>query len=1232
MKISPWTSRWSLWLATLLLTTTAVMSDETDIYFSQYTTANPNILFVLDNSGSMNCTDPATGALIPACLRNGKSRMQMLQSAFSAVMTAAPSNLNIGLMRYGGHGEFAANGVSFPVKPLELDPDGNGSAMSIIQASIPPGQDNLPNPTGENQSVREFLKDVTNSWSAQGYTPIVDALYEAARYYRGEDVFWGRLLPDYVRAAHPASYTGTLAWNANTNCTAPSTCKREWGECTGIVDEPSCHPEMVDDCNWDVVAHDQCCVAYHGVDEAGNPTGPYCSSNDCPRYGCTDTPHKVELTICNQSYCYGALEGSAVYKSPIEYACQSNYIVLMSDGRPEYPGWAGGINVSPPSMDSVKTMIGGGCANSPNGYQSGTCGPELTKYLLQHDQAPSLDGDQLIQTFTIGFGLEDTAATDYLKALANVDDGSVAVNDEAGLKIAFQNILRRVQMDNAPKKSQLTGASVAQAIPENEIQQPMATLNKEEQGLFASAFNPFNYWHSLAAGGFFDASDTTTLINAFNSIINKVTASASSFSSPSYQIDNTMLAHDEYVYIPVFDRSQLPLWPGNLKKFKRDSTGKLIDKNGLAATDSKGIFLDSAQDLWSNTLDGKDVTKGGAANKLPLPDNRKLYTDLSEPSIGSPVELINTANALDKANTSITKTLLGNASMTDAYRDSLLDFARGKKPDGTPRRHMGDMLNGKPQLVNYGASTYILANTNEGYLHAIDASTGVEQWAFMPKTLLANVDVFFQNNLPKKHVSGIDGGLNVWRVQYDSNSDGEIGGADDYKTYLYFGLRQGGREYYMLDITDKNMPKVVWHITNSMTGFTELGQTWSKPALAKMRIAANSPENTTNHANKLVDVLIFGGGYDPVKNNENTTTPAYTRAADTMGRDVFIIRADTGELIWSLRANVSGASSKLLDSIPGDIRVLDMDRNGALDRLYFADTGGHVWRVDMDVDVGDGLPAGADTLYNYTKARLSEFATLSGTGLNKRMFFYEPDVALMTVGGKTVMTLAIGSGYRTRPLNQGDDRFYVMIDRNPYAKAPDTSIFPMTEDAKLVSLTNADGSDNTAKIGAGKTLLTDTTLNGWYYDLPNLGEKVLAPAVTVLNKVVFTSFSSAAGTSTDPCEAPPNSARAYVLDLLSGSAVANLDRSGDGSKDRSVVAGVNEILDAAQIVFHSPAATDGTACTATDCQNQYVEIRVGKMNLPLVDNSNTSATDAGKLDIGEFLPRIFWRDDSVSAH
>ena len=37
----------------------------------------------------------------------------------------------------------------------------------------------------------------------------------------------------------------------------------------------------------------------------------------------------------------------------------------------------------------------------------------------------------------------------------------------------------------------------------------------------------------------------------------------------------------------------------------------------------------------------------------------------------------------------------------------------------------------------------------------------------------------------------------------------------------------------------------------------------------------------------------------------------------------------------------------MTNSIPGDIRVLDMSGDGLADRMYAADTGGRVWRFDI---------------------------------------------------------------------------------------------------------------------------------------------------------------------------------------------------------------------------------------------------------------------------------------------
>lgn len=1215
-----------------LLFASVLMADDAEIYYDQQTgAAKPNILFLLDTSGSMNTELPDSG---------GKTRMQVMQQVLGEVLAKAPDNLNVGLMRYGGHAENNANGVSFPVKLIDAE------ALPVIQASIDPGLDNLPNPSAVTP-VRQFLADVGSSWNAKGYTPIVDALYEAARYFRGEKVDFGNLNPDQVRAAHPSTYTNnTCAGYYTTGCNKSagqctgknvSACTKQWQKvCSKWEKKTQTLSNQC--CGWGKQTVDNQCCEYvaSGHDEAGNVTGWVCKDNNtsCSKqvdvctggYTCTTETQadvcaqeeQVEVEYCQHDLCYAERQ----YVSPMQYECQSNYLVLMSDGRPEY---SGGTGTFPQRKGNIESLAAVSCDASPSGYNSGTCGPELTKFLASQDQSSSLPGKQTVETFTVAFALDDAAGTGYMQSLATVGGGGLAANSADGLQQAFASILKQAADDKA--EAMTVAAAPATAYGAN---QPHLLGLAENLALASADTDPLlgiwgvwtqltqgrdfsreilgllkpDYLHNFAvttSNGAFSANDVNTLTEAFTTILDKIDASASSFSSPAYTIDkNSLLAHDDEVFMPVFERSLLPLWSGNLKKFKlKDGQimGKAADGTDKAALDKDGKFLSDAWDYWGAAASGAYVKEGGAASLLN-PASRHLYTD----AVGT------TLDTLDKTNTAISKTLLGDAGMMDAYREQLLDFARGYQADGTARKHMGDVMNSRPVVMDYGTGkSVVLVGSNEGFLHAFDSGTGQEEWAFMPASLLKNIQTFYQNSLPKQHVYGVDGRLTL-KID-DVNHDGKVQKADGDKAYVFFGMRRGGRAYYGLDITDLSAPSILWKIDQASTGFTELGESWSKPALAKMRLH-DSLANTT----EVKDVLVFGAGFDPAKEVED---PA-SRVADSMGRDVFIIEADSGALVWSLRTHVAGADARLQHSIPADIRVLDMDRNGALDRLYFADTGGNLWRVDMDMDVRDADPG----FYAYADAQLTHLADFGGSGADQRKFYYEPDVALMQNNGKTVMTVALGSGYRSHPQSTAiKDRFYVLLDGHVYQPPPST--FTALTDIDMTSLDVLEAANGS---------LLDGSHQGWLFDLPNTGEKVLAPAITVLNKVVFTTFANDADPTPDPCNPPANQARAYVLDLFTGKAVANLDRSADGSKDKAVVAGVNEIIDAAQVIFQHPAAQDGSACTASDCR-QSVEIRVGKMNIPVMDagNSNNAGESvAEKTDLTDLLPRMFWNDMNMS--
>jgi len=1070
-------------------------------------------------------------------------------------------------MNVSGHynHEFV-NGVSFPVSPID-DPALPILESNLLDPSIKVAgydyrgmfslaDDNLPDPAA-GDTVREFLKAIANNWDHARYTPIADSLYEAARYYRGEEVDWGRVQPKNKRAAHPSSYTGSY-YTKRLRTPDPScplqNCIQEYGQCNGT--EIGCH-EITHtvrcstdtdsscgiNCEYKATRTQYYCISYASDPERGN----YCSQwgsqevSD-PHYQC-DRP----LTQCQHRVCSWEGEGNPVYNTPIKQTCQDSFVVLLSDGGPDVRHRNSSRKNA--AKNKIKSLMTPGNCKSVAAHfaedaelasyptdaalEDGVCGAELTEFMANQDQIDDaiLEESQNIATYTVGFGLEEgSSAEGYLKLLA--------------------------------KKGE---------------------------------------------GGYFSANDQGSLISAFDDILTEIGSSASSYVAPLYVVDeDSLFAHEEEVYLPLFDKSLYPRWSGNLKKFKLSELSgskAIMGKDGslsvggthpeIAALDEQGQFVDNVSDFWSSTSsDGSSVKAGGVANLLN-PANRKLYTDLSLVK-----DLTHIGNRLDLANVNYQH--LGLATDDAAYVQTLVKFIQGYDDDGSIRYHMGDILHNKPSLVSYksdGSERIIYAGTNEGYLHAFDANSGEERFAFMPKALLKNVEAQYKNNELGKRVYGVDGEFTIWRN--DENKDGDIKKADGDFVYLYFGMRRGGRDYYAIDITEPDSPALLWSIVGGAGDFAELGQTWSKPALVKI----HSPKVADN--GKLIDALIFGGGYDPNLDEEDVAA----RLPDSMGRAIFMVDASTGELLWKQE------SILLSHSVPASVRALDVDRNGSVDRLYFGDTGGRLWRVDLDVDIRDGFTD--NSLYDLNKADFNLIADFSGSGTDKRKFFNEPDVSLVKENGQVRVLIAIGSGDRPHPLNQQiSDRFYVIEDPATYDLPDATSLIT---DSGLV---------NYSSLGSQSFISEDKS--GWYIDMHH-GEKVMATSLTFLGQVMFTTFQSD-GVSADPCAIPPSNSRAYVMNILTGENTLDLNRDGNinqSDQDRFAIVSVNEIVDTPQVVFGAPTASDGTACTKDDCQHQ-VDIRVGKKLTPLADKNNDSDTSRiGNLDLGDILPRSYWLNEDA---
>lgn len=776
----------------------------------------------------------------------------------------------------------------------------------------------------------------------------------------------------------------------------------------------------------------------------------------------------------------------SLYQSPVEFSCQENFIVLITDGEPTADQDA---NARIEGQPNFSTLVGPTCDG--NAGTDGVCLDDQAAYLFNTDVSNSIAARQYVTTYTVGFTID---------------------------------------------------------IP---LLQETATDG---------------------GGKYFIADDAPSLTSALTQTILEILDTSATFTAPSISVNafnRTRNLND--IFVSVFQSSGKEHWPGNLKKYALKN-GVIVDSLGNPAVDpNTGFFTATAQSFWSAGTDGDDVQLGGAARQLPNPTTRNVYTYTgSFPVAAGGSALTAAANQVNTSNAALSTALLGIGNAGDPAITDLVNWARGvdvtdEDGDGNvteTRFIMGDPMHAKPASVIYGGTaavpdindTVIYSATNDGYIHAIDMQSGTELWSFVPQALLPTLKELYVNAPTANKRYGLDGNMRTLTI--DVNRNGIIESIDGDRVYLYFGQRRGGRNYYALNVTDKNNPVLMW--VKGMADLPHLGQTWSSPTPARVNIAGAS-QNLRKH------VLVFGGGYDPTQDNTSYST-------DLFGNTIYMIDALSGDLLW-WAGNDPAADFTLPamnNSIPGDVRVLDVDGDGLADRMYAADMGGRVLRFDIfNGKFASNLVTGG------VFASLGAADLAAPTLADTRRFYSAPDTAIIAGSGQRFISLALGSGYRGHPLETGvADRFYALRDFNVLRQLSQLeydALAPIADtDPLLVDVTT----DPAAMLPANTV--------GWKLSLMTTGEKVLAESRTFDSKIFFTTFSPSGTTS--GCAPSTGTNRLYAVNAVNASPFIDLSQDGNLGND---VADRTRTLKtggiAPEVVFLFPSPGDPNACTGKQC-------------------------------------------------
>ena len=695
----------------------------------------------------------------------------------------------------------------------------------------------------------------------------------------------------------------------------------------------------------------------------------------------------------------------------------------------------------------------------------------------------------------------------------------------------------------------------------------------------------------------FEAASPELLAQSIIDALTAILENSNTFAAPVVPITRTTSGNR--IYLSFFTPSGTSnFWEGNVVKFGLGSALQIEDKNGLSATYANGALKEDAEAYWQ-TVDWADSTKdnymdntgrniytylgtdevigadGNAFNStnitaamLALPtdpidptapedpvymeeiinyvrgadvfdedgdevvtENRKLITGSvlhSEPlvyqylhSTGTiPVNSVVADPSVSAAGKIVWGTEGGSATVTSlsstelVYENLQMPFAEGELlfVSGSSTTAKVDQDSEVVDVALY--PTMVFYGANDGMLHAVRDVDGIEAWGFIPPNQLARLKLLVEGT---GHQYYVDSSPKMYL--HDVYGNGFIDIADGDKVILVSGERKGSSGYFALDVTDPEVPKFLWRI-NSGTDLspdtaaytiTQLGESWSEPHFGKVKTSDTDADTGT-------PVMIIGGGYSDTN----------------AGSAILIIDVLTGEPIKIF----DGTNSAGMDySIPSEVRVLDTDRNGFIDKLYVGDTGGQLWRIgsfEETFHAADENIAGWQAQMIFTAGCNESDCTDNFDNNNNglinelRTFYYPPTVVLR----ENYDLVFIGSGDRENPCHwDTQDEMYSIQD--------DHSLLPPD-----TAWTRNDLTDIT-----DPTVALDPTKKGWLLRL-NSGEKVLSSGTVFAGTLYFTTFTP----NDDPC-LPGGLASLYAVDYRDGSAVLNLDKDTEEVLERSIVIG-----------------------------------------------------------------------------
>ncbi len=507
-------------------------------------------------------------------------------------------------------------------------------------------------------------------------------------------------------------------------------------------------------------------------------------------------------------------------------------------------------------------------------------------------------------------------------------------------------------------------------------------------------------------------------------------------------------------------------------------------------------------------------------------DPRTLFTSQSAASIGILFDWDHLSETQQQ--------MLGPEGETPSGEDLLNYIAGDRSFEGTHFRvresRLGAIVHSNP--VFHDGVVYLGAN--DGMLHAFDAGSGRELFGYIPDLVFQNLADLADPDSPS--------GVFVDAIPYVRTVTTGPAGA---WTALVSGLGKGGKGIFCLDVT--------------RAGFLNAD---SADALSLFKWEFNDPDHLGYTTGRPL-VLKTRAGYAAVFGNGIQSASGEAVIFVLTGIDT------PHPLPMRLHTGARGGNG-----IKGDITAIDANHDGFVDFIYAGDLHGNIWKLD----IRDALPERWDYAYRSSIGEPRPFFSARSPDGSPQPVTTAVDVTYHCRGDRAGYLLLFGTGdadavhgantvYGLWDWQQqweiiagsegaGADKYFGAFARpgleGLFNYFGDTHGLPEIRNLQLLGQRVRE-----TRRAEGETwvIMTDHAINwwdpatgagnhvGWYFDLPNTGEKVIHnPLFRQGTAVVMTAIPGPDG----------GTAALYMLDSCTGGepVETQLDVNGDGRVTR----------------------------------------------------------------------------------